>query len=324
MHQRNVKIFIFVFLASLAGLFYLDPSRTGHYPWIPESPQPQVAIPVPPPKPSIPSISNKTPSYQDYPKIVAQLAEWNQEAPDLIDIGTYGKTAKGLDVHYIKITNEFDNSPKPVVLITACIHGNEPHSTSTMMAFFGTFISRYGTDEQVTQLIDERIIYFVPVVSPDSYPGSRHVNGVDPNRNFPGLKNPNIVSVPPVKLIQDFFMKIRPQAVISGHTWGRVFLIPYGDKRELCPDDFEYREVMGRVSELCQYRLIRTCEMYGKPIFGTEVDWYYRHGAFAVVMEIGTHQKIPNDAEIMSEMNRVYEGLLYFIDAAPVVNLDMP
>ena len=325
MHQLNVKILIFVFLISLTALFFFDPAQKGHYVWG------KKPLPLPPPvlappvtKPATPVIKNPVPSFQEYPTLVAQLEEWNQEAPDLIETGVYGKTAKGVDIHFIRLTNEFITTKRPVVLVTACLHGNEPHSTSTLMACFGTLLSQYGQDERVTRLLDEREIYFVPVASPDSYSRSRQVNGVDPNRDFPGPHDPGRVSVPPVKALQDFFLKIKPQAVISGHTYGRMFLIPHGDRNSLCPDHDQFQQVMRRVGQLCNYRLIRTCELYGRPIRGTEVDWYYQYRAFAVVMEIGTHQRKPTDSEIQSEMKRVYQGVLLFIEEAPRVALNGP
>ena len=39
-------------------------------------------------------------------------------------------------------------------------------------------------DEHIKQILEGREIWIVPVVSPDSYPHSRHVEGVDPNRDF--------------------------------------------------------------------------------------------------------------------------------------------
>ena len=76
------------------------------------------------------------------------------------------------------------------MLVTAGIHGNEPLSTSVTMSYMCYLLSQYGKDIELTKLIDETTIYYVPVVSPDSYPYSRHVDSVDPNRNFPTLKHP--------------------------------------------------------------------------------------------------------------------------------------
>ncbi len=267
-------------------------------------------------------ISNKRPGYQDYNAIVAQIKEWNSEAPDLTEVGSYGKTSRGKEIWYIRVHNKLDKSPKPKVLITASIHGNEPWSTSSSMWYISHMLASYGEDEDITELINTRDIYYIPVVSPDSYPHSRQVDGVDPNRNFPTGRNPNKQSVPPIRALRAFFLKIKPNAVISGHTSGRIFLYPWGDSMEKCPHDKEFRRVMGRFASLCNYNLKRACHMYNRAIFGTEVDWYYRNGAFSCVMEYGTHQSKPSMSNIEGEFNRTYKGVLYFIKEAPLVEIN--
>jgi hypothetical protein len=225
-------------------------------------------------------------------------------------------------------------------LITACIHGNEPWSTATMMWYIGDLLQKYNTDLKIKDLLDSREIYFIPVVSPDSYPHSRHVDGVDPNRNF--YETSDKKSVKPVACLQNFFLEIKPNAVLSGHTWGRVYLIPYGDRMENCPDHQEYVKIVGKMSELSDYRYIRACDMYkgngklnnppirtyGKnlndykvmmPIYGTELDWYYKNGSFPVVMEFGTHQRKPTNEEIEYEFEKTYAAVVYFLHEAPLV-----
>lgn len=267
------------------------------------------------------SVVTEIPNYLTYKEIIHQLKEWEEQAKDLAEVGTYGKTTKGTDIFYIRINNEFDAKPKPKVLITACIHGNEPWSTGVVMAYAGTLLGQYGEDQNITDLVNSRDIYIIPVVSPDSYPDSRRVDGVDPNRNFPGPSKPDKKSVAPVKSLMDFVLQIKPNAIVSGHTWGRIFLQPYGDKNELCPDHEEYQRILKQMGEMCDYDMQRACEMYNEPIFGTEVDWYYRNKIFAIVMEFGTHQKIPTPKEIKSEFERTFQGVLWFIEEAPVVEL---
>lgn len=203
-------------------------------------------------KPELPpvkvNISNATPSYMNYLNTVAQLKKWNAEAPEMTEVGTYGKSSRGTDLYYFRIANKRYSSSdnKPKVLITACIHGNEPLSSSTVMWWIGGILSRYSADSKIAEMVDQRDIYFIPVVSPDSYPNSRHVDGVDPNRNFPTASDPSRRSVAPVQALREFHAKIKPNAVISGHTWGRVFLTPWGDQMKNCPDHEEYKRVSGR------------------------------------------------------------------------------
>lgn len=303
-----------------AGVFVLlnKPDRKINIvpPRIIEQPLPEPEIESP-----NPVISNSKPDYQNYSETVRQLKEWHEEAPRLTDIGTYGYSSQGKELYYIKIHSVGEEKDKPVVLITACIHGNEPLSASTTMNYIGAMLEEYGENEKITQLINSRDIYFVPIVSPDSYPYRRHVDGVDPNRDFPSIRNSNKKSVPPVLALQKFFLELKPNAVISGHTHGRVYLTPWGDQRKSCPNESDYQRVMSKMGYLSQYKVIRASQMYGNPIYGTEVDWYYRNGAFAIVMEFGTHQRIPSRRDIDQEFNQTFNAVLHFIKEAPLVDI---
>jgi hypothetical protein len=271
--------------------------------------------------PETPNISVKIPNYLEYPDIINQVKKWCEEAPDLVETGFYGKTRKNKDIVYIRLTNKLNSQEKPVVLLTAAIHGNEPWSTGCMMAYSGMLLSEYGKNSMVTDLLNTRDIFIVPVVSPDSYSNSREVDGIDPNRDFPSPNRPDHISSPSIVAIQDFFLKIKPKAVISGHAFGRVFLTPYGDTKNKCPNESDYQEIIGQMSKMSKYRIDRTCNNYGNPILGTEVDWYYRNGAFSVVMEFGTHQAKPNEQQINEEYGKTWEAILYFLKYAPLVEI---
>jgi hypothetical protein len=326
----------------------------GYWGWmvyVKSLPQPE-PIPVPVPEPSpIPvpqpvDISVTTPSYCSYENIIKQLQQWEKEAPDLVDVGVYGKTSKGKEIYYIRLTDEKKVGDKKKVLTTGCIHGNEPHSTFSILAYVGNMLAGYAVNEEVTTLLATRELFFVPVVSPDSYPNRREVDGVDPNRDFITKQSAAVRALQTFMSVQHF------NAVWSGHTYGRVFLTPWGEDMSPCPDDAAYQEIMGEVGKLCDYNVIRACEMYRfasepddsadkmaigeirygepgwdsgftRPIYGGELDWFYKNGAFAVVCEYGTHQRAPSDAEIKSEFERTYKGYLYFVTEAPVVELKL-
>lgn len=321
---------------------------------------------TPPSTPSLtaPRISTKIPGYQDYNGVVEQLRTWSKEAPELTETFTYGQSADGAPLCGITVHDKrIKNVPVPKILITACIHGNEPLAASVVMGYLGTMLGTYTVDPAVTELIQTRSITFVPVVSPDSYPNSRYVNGVDPNRDFPGPRSPTHRSVPPVAALEKLFLDQKFNAVISGHTFGRVFLTPFGDQNGLCPHNSEYERIIGQMCNyrkattkekdyLCwlhesgaprfdpnnipdSYRMMRASELYGKPIYGSEVDWYYRNGAFktlpngktiksgcfAIVMEFGTHQRIPTQKEIIDEFDMTWKAFLYFLEEAPKVEI---
>lgn len=99
---------------------------------------------------------------------------------------------------------------RPEVLLTALTHAREPEGMQTILYFLLQLIDGYGVDPELTYLVDNREIWFVPVVNPDGYvrnentwvdtgtygmwrknlrdnDGNGNINfwdGVDLNRNF--------------------------------------------------------------------------------------------------------------------------------------------
>lgn len=290
-------------------------------------PAPAPVAPVPPPVPvrpaprfpARPAITNPMPGYQDYGTIQRQLEEWKAQAPGLVETGSYGTSTRGAPLVYVRLTNLLDPAPRPKVLIQACIHGNEPIATSTTMAFVGAMLSTYGADPEATELLNTRDVYVVPVVSPDSYPSSRQVDGVDPNRDYPGPHKPSHRSVAPVRAVGEFFTRHQFKAAISGHSFGRVFLYAHGDTSTPSANDADYQRILGKMCQLSGYRKQRGCEMYSRPIRGTDIDFYYRGGALSIVTEYGTHQHRPSLADTKTEFDKTYRATLHFVREAPLV-----
>jgi len=296
---------LFVVLVCWCGVFWLgrDP-ETGHIE-----------------RPKTPLIGDYTLAYKNYDDIVSMIKGWEHEAPLLVETGTYGKTSGGNDCFYFRLSEETSN-PSSKVLVTACIHGNEPWSTSTMMSYAGWLLSEYGKNSRITKILQETEVYFVPVVSPDSYPFSRKVEGVDPNRDFPTPKDPERISVTPVQNLRVLFMDIKPNAVLSGHTYGRIFLVPWGDTKEVNPNKEDYERVASEMARSSGYKWMKISQLYGHIISGTEADWYHRNGAFAMVMEFGSHQRKPSESETESEFERTKEAFLFFLEESTKVDVD--
>jgi len=300
------------------------------------------------PKKLIFDISNSDPDFKNYTETVDQLKEWDKESGELTETGTYGQSTSGKDLYYFRIKKSESN---PKVFIHACIHGNEPLASSIVMHWIGQILSKYNVNEKVTDLIDSRELIFIPVVSVDSYPKSRYVDRVDPNRNFPSKRRPDLISVKPIEELKKFFVKEKPQAVISGHTWGRVFLIPWGESNSPCENFTDYKKIIGDIttspynfktfcqiedipqqtrvsfggnmSELSGYGVLQTSKVYNHPIYGSEVDWYYRNGAFSIVIEFGDHQRIPTHEEIKIESDKTFDAMLLFLEKAPLVKIKL-
>jgi hypothetical protein len=267
---------------------------------------------VEPPAPiqsRLPNITETRPAFRQYPQIVEMLKKWEQEAPDFAETGTYGKTSTGQDQYFLRITNKNKKEDKPRALITGCIHGNEPISTWTIMWWVGSILSNYGKDSAITELVDTRDLYFIPVVCPDSYPNSRHSDGADPNRNFPSSGERQ--SITPIQNLKDFFKRMKFNAYISGHSFGRVWMFASNNDPQRRA---AYNKLKGEISKLTAYSVTQL----GGPGTTLDADWGNRQGAFSTIIEFGTHQRPPSDNDIQTEFDKTYKAALYFMKEAPV------
>jgi murein tripeptide amidase MpaA len=92
--------------------------------------------------------------------------------------------------------------PRPAVLAVFGEHGNEHDVTTVAIGMLERLASLYGSDEQVTRLLDSRDLWVIPMMNPDGAefdmsgrvpplswrknrrPTVGHSNGVDLNRNW--------------------------------------------------------------------------------------------------------------------------------------------
>lgn len=121
---------------------------------------------------------------------------------DKMQIGT---SHEGREIWAIKVSdNPGIDEDEPEVLFDGIHHAREPMAVEVIIYFLTWLCENYGTDEEATFLIDNREMWFVPVVNPDGYvyneltnPGgggmwrkNRRDNagsscwGVDNNRNY--------------------------------------------------------------------------------------------------------------------------------------------
>ena len=251
------------------------------------------------------------PGYLNYVQTNQQLRKWEEEAKDLVDIGNYGSSTNGQLLTYVKITNELDKKPKPKILIMACIHANECLAACVAMNYIGCLLDEYNNNKEIANILNTKEIWFIPICSPDSFPNTRGVDGVDPNRDFMNKRSPI------VRAIQNLHLKENFVSVASLHTFGRMYLIPWGENTQFIPEYEVYKKIVGQMAEKSNYKLLRACEIYGSPIYGGELDWFYKNKAFSIVVELGTHQKIPKKEEIEYEKNRTWEAFILFLTFYP-------
>ncbi|MEO0092507.1 MAG: M14 family zinc carboxypeptidase [candidate division WOR-3 bacterium] len=78
------------------------------------------------------------------------------------------------------------DEPEPAIYFDGNIHGDEKIGWAVCFEFLKYLITNYQTNATVTNLINNREIWLVPMINPDGYVSSIRYNGrsVDLNRNF--------------------------------------------------------------------------------------------------------------------------------------------
>ncbi|MBW6499381.1 MAG: zinc carboxypeptidase, partial [Bacteroidales bacterium] len=145
--------------------------------------------------------------FYTYQEMLAAMENMRAQFPGLISAkAAIGETTtlQGRPVYWMRISNSPDvEQDKPKVLYTALIHAREPLSMQQMIYQMWYLLENYGSDPEITYLVDNMEMYFIPCVNPDGYIYNQQTNpngggmhrknmrinsdystGVDLNRNF--------------------------------------------------------------------------------------------------------------------------------------------
>jgi len=108
-------------------------------------------------------------TYYTYDEMTAHLQALAAAHPKLAKLTSLTKTLRGRDVWLMEITNP-DTGPaleKPGYYIDAQIHAEEHATSATALYGIWYLLTNYGTDEEVTRLVDTQVIYVLPRINPD-------------------------------------------------------------------------------------------------------------------------------------------------------------
>lgn len=143
--------------------------------------------------------------YYTLSEIYNKIEELLNNYPHLVgDLQILGESHEGREIVSFKVSvNPNLDEDEPEVLFTALHHAREPESMMQMFYFIQYLIDNYETNDEVKYLLNNRALYFIPLVNPDGYKynediqpdgggmwrKNRSVNGnntfgVDLNRNY--------------------------------------------------------------------------------------------------------------------------------------------
>lgn len=219
--------------------------------------------------------------YWTYDQVTSVLDQIAASHPSLVaPKQSIGTTIEGRQIWMVKVSdNPGIDEPEPEVRLDSLHHAREPEGMQASLWFLLYLIEEYGIDPMATYLVNEREIYFVPVVNPDGYVYNQQQSpnggglwrknrrnsgggsfGVDLNRNYPyewgfdsvgssGDPNSQIyrgtgpASEPEIQAMVAFIQAREFKTALSIHTYSNLWISPWGYD-EIYPANFaEFEEI---------------------------------------------------------------------------------
>ena len=264
--------------------------------------------------------------FAQYPNIITQR----------FSIGT---TIEGRTIYAVKISdNPNVNENEPQVFYNSLIHAREPQGMMTVLYYMYYLLENYGTDPEVTYLVNNREIYFEPVINPDGYEYNHITNpngggfwrknrklnsdgsrGIDLNRNFGYMwgynnsgssnipsdetyRGTSAFSEPETQAIRNFVNTKTFKTALNYHTYGNLCLYPWGYENIQTPDNSTFFEYANDIVAYNGYEP-------GQPpailydVNGGADDWMYgeqtsKPKIISTTIEVGSTGFWPTQAEI--------------------------
>ena len=122
--------------------------------------------------------------YRTVAELQADLASINAANPIITDLVDYGDSwcktgggcmtpggdfSPGWDLQAIRVTNEAIPGPKPVYFLVANVHAREITTPELAMNMLDWLITGYGTNADVTWIVDHQETWIVPSINPDGH-----------------------------------------------------------------------------------------------------------------------------------------------------------
>jgi hypothetical protein len=266
-----------------------------------------------------------------------------------------GTTHEGRALWAMKISDNPDvQENEPEVLFDALHHAREPITVEVLLNTMYHLCANYGTDPEITFLVDNRQIWFVPIVNPDGYVWNeinwpsgggmwrknRRYNGgtyygVDNNRNYPyewggsgssshpgadDYRGPSAGSEPENQGMMSFIEQHQFVTHNSYHSVAAMILYPWGYTTADSPDDALFQSLSAVMAADNGYDTGQPGELLYN-VNGGMFDWTYgdttgKPKMYSFTTEVGGSGFWPNDSEIPGLVAENLNSDLYLIQIA--------
>ncbi|RPI63401.1 MAG: T9SS C-terminal target domain-containing protein [Ignavibacteriales bacterium] len=247
-------------------------------------------------------------------EVISKIDSMRLLYPNLITTKvSIGNSVESRPIYMVKISDNADiDENEPELLYTALHHAREPQSMMQMIYFMYYLLENYNTNPSVQYIVNNREMYFIPVLNPDGYEYNRTTNpggggmwrknrknngssyGVDLNRNYGPTAYWNApnggsstdpssdtyrgtapFSEPETTNLKNFLATRYFKNALNYHTYSNLLIYPYGALEQETPDSAIFREFARDMTAYNGYTYGTDQQTVGYSTRGNSDDYFY-------------------------------------------------
>jgi len=247
-------------------------------------------------------------------EVISKIDSMRLLYPNLITTKvSIGNSVESRPIYMVKISDNADiDENEPELLYTALHHAREPQSMMQMIYFMYYLLENYNTNPSVQYIVNNREMYFIPVLNPDGYEYNRTTNpggggmwrknrknngssyGVDLNRNYGPTAYWNApnggsstdpssdtyrgtapFSEPETTNLKNFLTTRYFKNALNYHTYSNLLIYPYGALEQETPDSAIFREFARDMTAYNGYTYGTDQQTVGYSTRGNSDDYFY-------------------------------------------------
>ncbi|KAJ0063478.1 hypothetical protein NL108_002695, partial [Boleophthalmus pectinirostris] len=227
------------------------------------------------------------------------LRKYSSEFPDITHLHSVGHSVEDRELYVMVISDnpKVHEHGEPEFKYVANMHGNEVVGRELMLNLIEYLCKNYGTDPEVTSLVNNTRIHIMPSMNPDGYEiategdvqgynGRNNSNNFDLNRNFPD----QFVTIteprqPETTAVMNWLRSIPFVLSANLHGGSLVVNYPYDDDKEMvtqysqCPDDDVFQQLSRAYSQYACFCVQENPMMHnGHPCENLYKEEYFTEG----------------------------------------------
>jgi len=247
---------------------------------------------------------NNRDAYHSYEEIIQWMNTLTFAYSDICKKFDLGLSVEGRILSALKISdNVHTDEDEAEIMFDGGIHGDEIGGAENLIRFAQYLCEEYGTNPDITDLVDNREIWLYVMVNPDGRVNMvrYNSNGIDLNRDWGYMWNseggsPGYYSQIETKALRDCMYDNQFVVHTSYHSGTEFISYPWSYRPDACPDQAHIHHLAEIYATTSGYTNIPYMQGYQGmyPINGSSKDAYYAvMGSIGWTIEISNNKQPP-------------------------------